>query len=86
LKESLQQAQPVRFSHWLLSHAFFLRSDIERLLQFLRRLDDEMPLGSGAICGNALNVDRRHLAKLLRFENVTMNSMYAVSDRDFVGE
>lgn len=62
-----------------------MRSDIERLQQFLGRLD-EMPLGSGALCGNALNIDRSKLAELLNFRNVTMNSMYAVSDRDFVGE
>jgi argininosuccinate lyase len=45
-----------------------------------------MPLGSGAISGNPFSINRRELAKLLNFDNVTMNSMYAVSDRDYICE
>lgn len=45
-----------------------------------------MPLGSGAISGNPFNINRHELAKLLNFKNVTMNSMHAVSDRDYICE
>lgn len=45
-----------------------------------------MPLGSGAISGNPFNIDRAELASLLDFENITMNSMHAVSDRDYICE
>jgi argininosuccinate lyase len=80
----LQRAQAVRFSHWLLAHGFSLQSDCERLKQ-LQESVDVMPLGSGAIAGNPFNVDREKLAKLLGFKKTTQNSMFAVSDRDFVG-
>lgn len=81
----LQRAQPVRFSHWILSHAFALQSDIGRFEDLLKRVD-VLPLGSGAISGNPFNIDRNLLAKLLGFSEVTSNSMLAVSDRDFVGK
>lgn len=81
----LQRAQPVRFSHWILSYGFFLKQDCERLEEFLKRID-YCPLGSGAISGNPFNIDREKLAKLLGFERCTPNSMLAVSDRDFIGE
>ena len=45
-----------------------------------------MPLGSGAIAGNPFNIDREYLAKELGFQNISPNSMMAVSDRDFVGK
>lgn len=80
----LQRAQPVRFSHWILSHAFALQADITRFEDLLKRVD-VLPLGSGAISGNPFNIDRKELAKLLGFSGVTSNSMLAVSDRDFVG-
>lgn len=81
----LQRAQPVRFSHWILSHAFALQADIGRFEDLLKRVDF-LPLGSGAISGNPFNIDRKHLAELLGFSEVTSNSMLAVSDRDFVGK
>ncbi|CRL01038.1 CLUMA_CG014502, isoform A [Clunio marinus] len=80
----LQRAQPVRFSHWLLAHGFFLESDCDRLKQLLERVD-VMPLGSGALAGNPFKINRDKLAKLLGFSKITNNSMNAVSDRDFVG-
>lgn len=75
----------MRFSHWLLSHGFFLQSDCERLKQLLDRVD-VMPLGSGAIAGNPFEINRERLANLLGFKSMTKNSMNAVADRDFVGE
>jgi argininosuccinate lyase len=47
---------------------------------------DVLPLGSGAIAGNPFNIDREKLAEILGFKSVTMNSMNAVADRDFVGK
>lgn len=81
----LQQAQPIRFSHWLLSYGFSLESDLMRFHDLLRKID-VLPLGSGAIAGNPFNIDRVYLAKLLKFQHITPNSIYGVSDRDFVGK
>lgn len=81
----LQRAQTVQFSHWLLSHAFALREDGQRLLE-LRDRANVLPLGSGALAGNPLGIDRLWLAERLGFSGVTANSMHAVGDRDFVGE
>lgn len=81
----LQRAQPVQFSHWMLSHAFALQADCQRLLELKERAN-LLPLGSGALAGNPLGVDREWLAKRLNFAGVTPNSMHAVGDRDFVGK
>ncbi|MBV98057.1 Argininosuccinate lyase, partial [Eschrichtius robustus] len=56
----LQRAQPIRWSHWILSHAVALTRDSERLLEVQKRID-VLPLGSGAIAGNPLGVDRELL-------------------------
>jgi argininosuccinate lyase len=80
----LQRAQPVKFSHWLLSYAFFLQSDAKRLRNLMESLD-YCPLGSGAIAGNPFGIDREKLSRILGFKDLTGNSMHAVSDRDFVG-
>ncbi|XP_037958276.1 argininosuccinate lyase [Teleopsis dalmanni] len=79
----MQRAQPIQFSHWLLSHAFALREDCVRLTE-LRERANIMPLGSGAMAGNPLGIDRVWLAKRLGFSAATQNSMHAVGDRDFV--
>ncbi|XP_030377431.1 argininosuccinate lyase [Scaptodrosophila lebanonensis] len=79
----MQRAQTVQFSHWLLSHAFALREDCLRLVE-LRERSNVMPLGSGALAGNPLGIDRLWLAERLGFSGVTANSMHAVGDRDFV--
>jgi len=81
----LQRAQPVRFSHWLLSHFWALQRDVERLDDLLRRVN-VMPLGSGALAGNPLPIDRDALAAELGFDRVGENSMDSVRDRDFVLE
>ena len=62
----LQRAQPVRWSHWLMSHAWFLLADAEALAG-LRRDVDVSPLGSGAIAGNPFGVDRQALAEDMGF-------------------
>lgn len=82
----LQPAQPVRWGHWLLSHASAWQRDDERLRDLLPRVAT-LPLGSGALAGNPFGVDRRAISRDLGFEGrVCPNSMDAVSDRDFVAE
>ncbi len=81
----LQPAQPTRWSHWLLSHAWAWQRDAERLDELTRRVSS-LPLGSGALAGNPFGVDRDFLAAELGFASVAPNSLDAVSDRDFVAE
>lgn len=81
----VQPAQPVRWSHWLLSHAWAWQRDRERLADLLRRVD-VLPLGAGALAGCPFSIDRDALAAGLGFAAVSPNSIDAVSDRDFVAE
>ncbi|XP_053411070.1 argininosuccinate lyase isoform X2 [Nycticebus coucang] len=81
----LQRAQPIRWSHWILSHAVALTRDSERLLEVRNRIN-VLPLGSGALAGNPLGVDRELLRAELNFGAITLNSMDATSERDFVAE
>jgi argininosuccinate lyase len=81
----VQPAQPVRWSHWLLSHAWAWQRDRERLADLLARVDVS-PLGAGALAGCPFAIDRAALAADLGFAAVSQNSMDAVSDRDFVAE
>ncbi len=81
----LQPAQPVRWSHWLLSHAWAWQRDAARLADLLRRVDVS-PLGAGALAGCPFPIDRAALATDLGFASVSPNSIDAVSDRDFVAE
>mmetsp|Transcript_18227 Transcript_18227/g.39731 ORF Transcript_18227/g.39731 Transcript_18227/m.39731 type:complete len:472 (+) Transcript_18227:146-1561(+) len=81
----LQPAQPIRLSHWLMSHVTPLVRDAQRLTEIIPRTN-RCPLGSGALAGNAFGVDREFLAKELGFEGVTANSLDSVCDRDFVVE
>ncbi|MCS6844552.1 MAG: argininosuccinate lyase [Caldilineales bacterium] len=81
----LQPAQPVRWSHWLLSHAWAWQRDRERLADLRRRLN-RCPLGAGALAGNPFPVDRQALAADLGFDGPIPNSIDAVRDRDFVVE
>ncbi len=81
----LQPAQPVRWSHWLLSHAWPWQRDAERLADLARRVN-VLPLGSGALAGCPFPIDRAALAADLGFASASPNSMDAVSDRDFIAE
>jgi argininosuccinate lyase len=81
----LQPAQPVRWSHWLLSHVWAWQRDADRLDELAARVNI-MPLGSGALAGNPFAVDRVRLAEDLGFAGITWNSMDGVSDRDFIVE
>ena len=81
----LQHAQPISWAHWLLAHFWPLTRDARRLAQ-ARRQADALPLGSAALAGTTLAVDRRALAAKLGFTAVTPNSLDAVSDRDFAAD
>jgi argininosuccinate lyase len=81
----LQRAQPVSAAHWLLSHAWPLARDRERLAEACDRVS-VLPLGSGAIAGCPFPVDRVLLQELLGFRHLSLNSMDAVGDRDWVAE
>ena len=81
----LQLAQPVLLAHHMLAYFEMIRRDIDRFDCCLIRVDF-MPLGSGALAGVAYDIDRDFLARELGFNQVTRNSMDAVSDRDFILE
>ena len=87
----LQRAQPVHFAHHLLAYVEMLERDCERLWDCHSRVNI-CPLGSGAIAGTTLPLDRALVAELLGFVDaqgkvqLTQNSMDAVSDRDFAVE
>ena len=83
----LQRAQPIRWSHFLLSHATYFSNDLLRLRDAIPRIS-VLPLGSGPLAGTPFSegFDRSAMAKELGFETVGSNSMHSVSDRDFVIE
>ena len=79
----LQQAQPIRATHWALAHAFPVLRDIERV-RCAGRAAAVLPLGSGALAGCPFPVDREALRAELGFDRVSENSIDAVSDRDWI--
>lgn len=79
----LQRAQPVSLAHHLLAYVEMLARDHERFVQARVRCD-VMPLGSGALAGSTLPLDREGVARELGFALVSENSIDGVSDRDFV--
>ncbi|KAK2027753.1 argininosuccinate lyase [Colletotrichum zoysiae] len=81
----LQRAQPVRWSHWMLSYAMAFANDLERLREVNKRVNRN-PLGCGALAGNPFNIDREAISKELGLEGLLWNSMAGVADRDFVTE
>jgi argininosuccinate lyase len=81
----LQRAQPILLAHWWLSHYWPLQRDLSRLNDLTARVS-VMPLGSGALAGVPFEIDRVALAKSLGFEDLSQNSLDAVSDRDFAAE
>ncbi len=81
----MQRAQPVLLAHWLMSHFWPLQRDRERLADCARRTA-VLPLGSGAIAGTPLRIDRAALATELGLTQISQNSMDATGDRDFIAE
>jgi argininosuccinate lyase len=80
-----QRAQPVRLAHHLLAYDAMLERDRGRVTDAAKRADVS-PLGSGALAGTTLPIDREHVARALGFAAVTRNSLDAVGDRDFLVE
>ena len=81
----LRRAQPILWAHWCLAYFEMLARDRERLDEAWRRIN-VLPLGSGALAGTSFEIDREEIARKLKFEGVTANSLDAVSDRDFAIE
>ena len=81
----LQRAQPIFFAHYLLAQVEGLARDITRLNDCLVRAD-VLPLGSGALAGSTIALDRQLIAQRLGFSSVSQNSLDAVGDRDFIAE
>ena len=81
----LQHAQPILFAHHLLAYVEMLQRDRERLAGCAQRIN-VMPLGSGALAGTTLPLDREFVRQQLGFYALTRNSMDAVADRDFALE
>ncbi len=81
----LQRAEPVLVAHWLLAYVEMLLRDVSRLEDCVERMN-ECPLGSGAVAGATLALDRTIASNELGFRAPTYNSMDATSDRDFVLE
>ena len=81
----LQRAQPVRLAHHLLAYEAMLVRDRGRLTDAAKRTNIS-PLGSGALAGTTLPIDREHVAKALGFDGLTTSSLDAVGDRDFAIE
>ena len=81
----LQRAEPVLVSHWLLAYVDMFLRDTDRLADCRKRLN-VCPLGSGAVAGTTLALDRHEVGADLGFDGITSNSIDATSDRDFVLE
>ena len=81
----LQHAQVILFAHHLLAYVEMLQRDAERLTDCRKRIDI-MPLGSGALAGSTLPLDREFVRRELGFARLTRNSLDGVADRDFAIE
>ncbi len=81
----LQRAEPVLVGHWLLAYVEMFLRDADRLADCRKRLN-VCPLGSGAVAGATLPLDRGLMANNLGFDGATANSIDATSDRDFAIE
>lgn len=81
----LQRGQPVTAGHHFLAYVEMLERDKSRLTDCRKRLNI-CPLGSGAIAGSTINLDRHAIAVELGFDGVTNNSMDAIADRDYIAE
>jgi argininosuccinate lyase len=81
----MQRAQPVLFSHHLLAYYDMLERDCARFSDCLERIN-VLPLGAGALAGTTFPIDRGYVARLLKFSEVSKNSIDSVADRDFILE
>lgn len=81
----VQQAQPILFSHYMMSFFFVAQRDVNRLEAFIDN-NNQMPLGSGAMAGSAFPYERQLVADILKFPEVSPNSIDAISHRDIALE
>ncbi|MFL2780337.1 MAG: argininosuccinate lyase [Gammaproteobacteria bacterium] len=81
----LQIAQPISLGHYLMAYYEMFKRDLNRFENSDNNLSI-LPLGSGALAGNRFKLDRKKMAKNLGFNEITQNSIDAVSDRDFIAE
>ncbi len=81
----MQRAQVITFAHYLLAYYQMLKRDLERMAQVVR-IVDVLPLGSGAIAGSTIPLDREFVRGRLNFSSISENSMDTIADRDFVLE
>ena len=81
----LQRAQPVTFGHYLMAYAMMLQRDLGRLADCRKRMNVS-PIGACALAGTTYPTDRRMEAAALGFDDICLNSMDGVSDRDFAIE
>jgi argininosuccinate lyase len=81
----LQRAQPVTIGHYLLAFVEMLQRDRDRFADCRKRVNI-LPLGACALAGSSLPIDRHAVAKLLKFDDITHNSMDTTADRDYLLE
>ncbi len=79
----LQRAQPITFAHHILTYAFMLMRDFDRIKDAISRMMSQCPIGSCALAGTTYNTDRCWEAEHLGFSGISLNSIDGVSDRDF---
>lgn len=78
----LQKAQPITFAHHLMAYFEMFKRDMDRLHDTYKRTN-QLPLGAGALATTTYPLDREYVAELLGFEGLCLNSIDAVSDRDY---
>ena len=81
----MQKAQPVTLGHHFMAYFEMFKRDMDRFADCLKRID-VMPLGSCALAGTTYPIDRSMVADILKFPGISLNSIDAVSDRDFAIE
>ncbi|XP_039271245.2 argininosuccinate lyase-like [Styela clava] len=81
----MQRAQPIRWSHWLMSYGSAFLRNWQSLIPLHAKINI-LPLGSGALAGNPFNIDREFLAKELGFNEISLNSLDATGNRDFIAD
>ncbi|MBR2449431.1 MAG: argininosuccinate lyase [Clostridia bacterium] len=81
----LQRAQPITFGHHLMAYAMMFLRDVDRFNDLIKRIN-VCPIGSCALAGTTYDTDRRYEAQKLGFDEIALNSIDGVSDRDFCVE
>lgn len=79
----MQQAEPILFSHHIMTYFWMLQRDVEKLYFCLKNID-ELPLGAAALAGTSFHIDQKLTSNLLDFSSITSNSIDGVSNRDFI--